>query len=215
MKQLRRRLGGGLLTAAMVLGLMTGSAWAKESPLAGFTDVAPGAWYAQGVEFVLEQGLMNGVSQTEFAPEGTLTRAMAAQLIWALAGHIRSDLITYGDTDWNAWYAPAVSWVSEKGLMNGYAEGRFGPDRTMTREQVALTLYRYADLYRYDTRLKGDLSAFADGDTVSSWARDAMTWAVGCGLLSGGEGSRLFPGDPVTRGEMAQILMKFQQLYQD
>lgn len=215
MKQLHRRLGSALVTGAMVLGLMTMGAGAKESPLAPFTDVDPGAWYAQGVEYVLEQGLMSGVSETAFDPQGTLTRAMGAQLFWAMAGRIRVDLVTYGDTIWDTWYAPAVSWVSTSGLMNGYAEGRFGPDRPMSREQVALTLYRYAQMYRYDTRPKGDLTSFADGDAVSSWAQEAMIWAVGAGLFSGGDGNRLFPGDTVTRCEMAQILMKFQQLYED
>lgn len=211
MNCITKRTRSALLAASLLLSLLTVPASAAGSVLDGYTDLDPNDWYAESVEYVLSNGLMTGIGPNTFAPNDTLTRAMVAQILWAMAGNQNVGEFYYGDTDYDTWYSDAVSWVSIKGLMTGYDEGRFGPNLPVTREQMALSLYNYAKMYRYDTRAKGDISAFSDGSSVSYWAEEAMTWAVGAGLISGRQGNLLCPTGTATRAEIAQMFMRFQQ----
>lgn len=211
MKCMTKRIQSALLTASVLLSLCTVPALAKEAASDSYTDLDANDWYAESVEYVLSNGLMTGIGPSTFAPGDTLTRAMVAQMFWAMSGHLNEGEFYYGDTDYDTWYSDAVSWVTIKGLMTGFGEGRFGPDAPVTREQMALTLYNYAKMYKYDTRAKGDISVFADGDSVSYWAEEAMIWAVGAGLISGRQDNLLCPTGTATRAEIAQIFMRFQQ----
>ena len=109
------------------------------------------------------------------------------------------------------WYTDAVNWAASKGIVKGYRATVFAPNDTVSREQLATILYRYAEYKEYDVSAKGDLTAFTDGAKTSSWAAQAMEWAVGSKLLSGKGGSVLDPTGTATRAEVAQIFMNFAQ----
>ena len=211
MKKTCARLGRSLLAAALLLSL-TPAAFAigveSKSP-ADFVDLDPNAWYAQAAAYTLEHGILSGTEPDTFSPEETLTRAMAVQMVYAMDGKPNIGSHTYGDVDPDAWYNDAVAWACSKHVMYGYQEGRFFPDEPITREQLSLILYNYAKLYHYNTLVRSDLSAFADGDTTSSWAEQSMSWAVASGLMTGREGNMLHPGSSASRAEIAQIMTNF------
>ncbi len=180
--------------------------------LTPFADVPAGAWYEAAVKYVYEQGIMSGASATTFAPDAKLSRAQVAQVLYNMEGSPAAvSGGTFSDVDGGVWYAGAVNWAAEQGIVNGYGGGRFGPEDNVTREQLALILFNYAAYKGYDTTARGDLSAFGDRGSVSGWAGEAVKWAVGAGLLSGKTGGLLDPGGTAARSEAAKILMSFCQ----
>lgn len=182
----------------------------EESPVDAFLDIAPEAWYYDGVKYAVENGLMSGTGADTFGPNTTLSRGMIAQMLYALEGKpIVSAANRFPDVSDQDWYAKAASWAQSKGIMTGYGDGRFGPNDSLTREQLALILYNYAQSKGYDTSAKADLSQYVDGSSTSAWAQTAMAWAVGEGLLSGRGANMLAPSGTATRAEVAQIMMNF------
>ncbi len=177
-----------------------------------FTDVPAGAWYEEAVKYVYEQGIMSGASAATFAPDAKLSRAQVAQVLYNLEGApAAASSAAFADVAGGAWYAKAVNWAAEQGIVSGYGGGRFGPEDNVTREQLALILFNYAAYKKYGTEARGDLSAFGDQGSVSGWAEEAVKWAVGAGLLSGKTGGLLDPGGTAARSEAAKILMSFCQ----
>lgn len=176
-------------------------------PSARFTDVASDKWYAQAVDYVASNSIMNGIGDGKFAPEAKLTRAMIAQILYNLEGRpmIRSG-IPFDDVAEDAWYAMAVSWAESQGIMEGYGNGKFGPNDDLTREQLVTILCRYAGVKGQDITAAGSLNAFADGEQVSPWAKDGMTWAVAKGVIKGDNQKRLNPKGTATRAEVAQVM---------
>ena len=179
------------------------------SPVDSFVDVDENAWYYQAVQYMVENGLMSGTSTTTFSPNTTLSRGMIAQMLYALEGKPSTQGSSFTDVASGAWYADAAAWAQANQVITGYDNGAFGPDDPLTREQLTLILYNYARLKGYEVSAKGDLSAFVDGHTTSSWAQESMTWAVGAGLLSGKGLGMLYPTGTATRAEVAQIMMNF------
>ena len=180
-----------------------------QKPDTRFDDVAKSAWYYKAVEYVAENGIMSGVSAREFAPNAGFSRAMLAQTLYAMSGKpaVKAESI-FADVAANAWYADAVNWAAEKGYVSGVGDGKFAPDASITREQMALILYRYAGSPDASGMV---LREFADGDSVSAYAVDAIRWAVHEGLISGMENNTLAPQGTATRAQVAQILMNFHQ----
>ena len=180
-----------------------------QKPDTRFDDVAKSAWYYKAVEYVAENGIMSGVSAREFAPNAGFSRAMLAQTLYAMSGKptVKAEG-TFADVAANAWYADAVNWAAEKGYVSGVGDGKFAPDASITREQMALILYRYAGSPDASGMV---LREFADGDSVSAYAVDAIRWAVHEGLISGMENNTLAPQGTATRAQAAQILMNFHQ----
>ena len=180
-----------------------------QKPDTRFDDVAKSAWYYKAVEYVAENGIMSGVSAREFAPNAGFSRAMLAQTLYAMSGKptVKAEG-TFADVAANAWYADAVNWAAEKGYVSGVGDGKFAPDASITREQMALILYRYAGSPDASGMV---LREFADGDSVSAYAVDAIRWAVHEGLISGMENNTLAPQGTATRAQVAQILMNFHQ----
>ena len=180
-----------------------------QQPDTRFDDVAKSAWYYNAVEYVAENGIMSGVSAREFAPNAGFSRAMLAQTLYAMSGKpaVKAEE-TFADVAANAWYADAVNWAAEKGYVSGVGDGKFAPDASVTREQMALILYRYAGSPDASGMV---LREFADGDSVSAYAVDAIRWAVHEGLISGMENNTLAPQGTATRAQVAQILMNFHQ----
>ena len=178
----------------------------------GYSDVSASAWYADAVAYVTDNGMMQG-NAGRFMPNDNLDRAMMAQILYNLEDNPAvSGGSAFGDVGSGSWYADAVAWASANSVITGYDNGNYGPNDSITREQMALMLYRYAALKGYDTTQSGaGLTGFADAESVSSWASEAMTWAVNAGVINGKDGNRLDPQGTATRAEVAQVLMNFGQ----
>ena len=173
-----------------------------------FLDVAEGAWYYDAVAYCYENGIMDGTSSVSFAPGMLLNRAMAAQVLYNLADGTASTAAGFPDVAASAWYADAVNWAAANGYVTGYDNGSFGPEDSLTREQLAVILYRHAG----SPEPTGSLDGFTDAASTSDYAVDALRWAVGEGLLTGKDGGRLDPTGTASRAELAQILARFAQM---
>ena len=178
-----------------------------------FQDVSTEQWFYEAVQYVYDAGLMNGVSETAFAPDATLSRGMVATVLYRLAGEPAStgESPAFPDVTSDAWFAQAVAWAAEHEVVNGYDDGSFYPDGDITREELAVMLWRYAKAAGMDTGITGDLSAFSDASAVSGWAVEALTWCVEQGILTGRDNGILDPGGTATRAEAAAILMRYAQ----
>ena len=178
-----------------------------------FTDVPEGAWYYDGVKYAYENGLMAGTGGSAFSPEGVATRGQIVTILWRLAGSpgMEDEIwgYPYADVDANAYYATAVYWARMNGIASGYTSQQFGPNDTITREQLAAMLYRFAGDQGWDTSARADLSRYADAGQVSAWAVDALRWANAEGLIAGTSAATLTPGATATRAQVAVILMRF------
>jgi len=178
-----------------------------------FTDLNKDQWYCEAVEYVLSNGLMQGTSKDTFKPDAKLSRSMLVQILYNMKDKPEAAAsLTFGDVPADGWYADAVHWAAENKLITGYSNGDFGPNDNITREQLAVILYRFAGLEKMDTAAKGDLSAFNDGDKVSSYAEDALKWAQANKIINGKPGQILDPQGTASRAEVAQILLNFSAL---
>ena len=177
-----------------------------------FRDVSKDSWYYDAVCYVVEQKLMAGVSENTFAPQQSFSRAMLAQILYNLEGQPAAGGAPFADVAEGSWYAAAVAWCAENHLVSGYDEDTFAPDEAVTREQMALMLYRYAQFKSWDVSGQGDLERFTDSGEISSWAANGLKWAVGAGVMGGKDGGVLDPAGTATRAEVAQILKNFTQL---
>lgn len=174
-----------------------------------FVDVLPEDWYYGAVSYAYENGLMTGVSEETFAPQTPLSRAMMVTMLHRLEGSPDAGSGSFSDVAAGSWYGGAVAWADSCGIVTGYGDGTFGPDDSITREQMAAVLYRYAGYKGYSLTETGDLSGFADASSVSAYAKDAVGWAVAGGLISGKGAGILDPAGTATRAEVAQILTNF------
>ena len=175
-----------------------------------FTDVDLHAWYHSAVDYAVLKGLMNGVAPDKFDPCGTTTRAMLVTILWRLEGESADRAENpFRDVKPNQLYTDAVLWASENGIVNGYGDGTFGPMDTLTREQFAAILQRYAKYKGLDVSKTADLSAYTDAESISASAREAMRWANAEGLITGRTATKLAPQGSATRAEAAAILMRF------
>lgn len=174
-----------------------------------FTDTAKGAWYQGAVEYVYRNSIMTGTSATSFEPNAPLSRAMVAQILYNLEGQPTVEgESTFADASGH-WAVNAIAWAQQTGVVNGYEDNTFRPNRAVSREELAQMLYNYAKVKGYDLTASGDLTAFPDGSKVSSWAEAAMAWANGNELINGHDDGTLQPGGDSTRAQAASILMSF------
>lgn len=183
----------------------------SELPRQRFDDVPQNIWFASGVQFAAEQGLFTGVSANEFAPYDPMTRAMLVTVLHRLDGADASGTNSFTDVLNGKWYTNAIAWASANGIVEGLSGNRFAPNAPIAREQLAAILFRYAKACGYDVSARAELTAYADAAQVSTWAGDAMRWAVAAGLISGRSGAQLAPKGEATRAEVAVILMNFVQ----
>ncbi len=181
-----------------------------EMPVASFVDVAASDWYADAVQYVFANGLMAGTSDTTFSPNATTTRAMIVTILYRLEGTPAvTGTTAFTDVAAGQYYADAVAWAAQNGIVSGTSATTFSPDGVITREQMAAILYRYAQYKGYDVTAKADLSMFTDAAQVSTYATDAMAWANASGLISGTSATTLSPAGSATRAQVATILMRF------
>lgn len=173
-----------------------------------FVDVNSGAWYYDAVSFVYNKGIMNGVTSTTFEPNSTITRGMVVTMLWRMAGEPYVSGGSFSDVASGRYYSTAVAWAAKNGIVDGYSSTVFGVNDPVTREQFATILYRYAKYMGYSTT-GSSLTGYYDANSVSSWARDAMGWAVKNGIITGSGNSRLNPAGTASRAEVAQMFMSF------
>lgn len=175
-----------------------------------FSDVQKDDWYFDSVCYAEQNRLLFGVSATEFAPDEPLTRAMFLALLYRAAGQPQTDqLLNFTDVPEDAYYANAVRWASERGIITGVSNTEFAPDQNITRQEMATVICRYADHIGIPTDSLGDLTIFVDANAVADWAGKPVAWAVGYGLLSGRGNQRLDPRGETTRAEAAAIMHRF------
>ncbi len=200
------------LVFTLVLALpMTASAAATDK----FTDVKPGAWYYDAVDYAASEGLFNGTSETTFTPDGTMTRGMFVTVLANKTENYSAHQYTgssFADVAAGQWYAPPVEWASQSKLVNGVGNDCFAPNDSVSREQLAVILYNYAKGCGADiSTTTGALGAFTDNGHISGYARTAMEWAVSHKVLNGSDG-RLDPKGTATRAQVAQILYNSRDL---
>ena len=178
-----------------------------------FADVPAGSWYYGAAAYAYNNGLFAGTTDTTFAPDMTMTRAMLVSVLWRLAGEpAPKGTNTFDDVPDGAWYTDAVTWAAENGVVAGIGNGRFDPSGAVTREQTAVILFNYAQSKGYDVSARADLSAFPDAGSVSGWAQEALAWANASGLISGavrGTQTILDPQGSASRAQVAMILMGY------
>lgn len=175
-----------------------------------FVDVAENSWYSDAVAFASSHELFNGTSTTEFSPDAGMTRGMIAAVLSNLERGDGSGLdAAFNDVADDAWYAEAIAWAAENGIVNGLGNGMFGPEELITREQMAAMLYNYADMLGVDTSARANLNAYSDADSVSSWANEVMSWANATGIINGTTTTTLDPQGTATRAQVAAMLERF------
>ena len=180
------------------------------TPELPFDDVKPGDWFYNDVVYVYEKGIMDGVDNRVFSPNTTLNRAMFVTMLYRVAGEPTvSKTADFSDVPGGTWFSDAVAWASSQGIVDGFDDDLFGPYNSLTREQLATILYRYAKWSGRSTYAPTDaLTGFADADKVSSYALDAMRWAVYTGLMQGSENG-LEPQSSASRAQVAAIIHRF------
>lgn len=183
-------------------------------PSAAFADVEDDAWYHDAVDWAVDRGVLRGVGATGLMePGSSTTRAQAVAMIARIAGEDPAAVRIAGFSDVPAgmWCESVVSWGVANGIVEGYGDtGVFAPDDSVTREQMAVFLYRFAQARGADASARTDLADFSDAAEVSDWSADAVSWAVESGILRGvGDSGLLAPGDAVTRAQAATMLERF------
>ena len=169
-----------------------------------------GTWAANAVDFAYHFGLVNGTGEDTFSPSSNMTRAQLVAVLYRAAGSPTMTITTnFEDLDVGAYYYSAVVWANFHGIVNGTSDTTFSPNDPITREQLATILHRYARTYGGDLSHTGDLSAFTDQNLVSEYAREAMTWAVDKGILTGVGSSTLAPQGKATRAQVVVMLHRY------
>ena len=176
-----------------------------------FTDLDKNAWYYDDVVDVIKSGLMEGVSSTKFGPSMVVNRAMVVTILYRLSDEEFDGSASFPDVTEDSWYDEAVAWAVDCGIVTGYDSGLFGPDDAVTREQVAVMFYRYWQ-YQKGENKTGDLSGFSDADQIGDYAVEAMTWAVGMGLIQGRSSQILAPAAQSCRAELSSMLNRMMEL---
>lgn len=174
-----------------------------------FKDVHENNWFYNSVKYAYEKGLMQGTGLDTFSPFSNTSRAMIVTILHRLEKTPAGLGDIFNDVAEGTWYKDAVAWAAANGIVGGYGGNRFGPNDSITREQMACILYRYAKYAGYDVSQSGSLTGFTDGGQTSKWAVAAMEWAVGSGLIQGKDGNILDPAGLATRAEAATILQRF------
>ena len=179
--------------------------------VSGFYDVTEGDWFAKDVTYAVNKGLMSGTGNHYFSPNSTMTRGMAVTILYRMAGSPSVSGSSFSDVKTSDWYGPAVQWALQNNIISSRGDGKFRPNDICTRQQFAMFLYQYAQYKHYDTTISGNIAQYSDHEAVSDYAREAVTWTVGKGLISGTSGTTLTPEGSLTRAQGAAILHRFDE----
>ncbi|MDB7952894.1 RICIN domain-containing protein [Faecalitalea cylindroides] len=181
-----------------------------------FLDVTLHNWFYESVKYVYDNGLMTGLNETTFGPYESLARAQFAVILHRMNGSPDIEYTNkFPDVADNQWYTDAILWANEAGVVGGYTDtGKFGPGDNINREQMAVMMYRYANYLGYDTSARADISKYTDAGNVNEFAKEAMSWAVGEGIITGKYNeTQLDPQGNASRAECATIIMRFMEYY--
>ncbi len=196
------------LSLLLLAGLLPGAALAAGN--VAFDDVPVTSWYYNDVKYVSEQGLMTGTAADAFSPELAVTRGMLVTILYRMEGEPETGSAAFVDVEDGAYYAAAVAWAAENGIVTGYSDTAFGPADNVTREQFATILYRYAIYKGMDeVTLEENLGGFTDAADISDWAISALNWAVGQELIGGMGDGTVAPSGTATRAQAAAILCRY------
>lgn len=204
--------GGNISAGGTGNTAYTGCKHDKNCPIAPFGDTFANAWYHNGVHYCIDNGLMGGYGNGMFGPNDKISRAQIVTILWRIAG---SPTVNYSmnftDILEGSWYGEAVRWATSVGVASGYGEGKFGPDDSITREQFAAMLYRFAKLQGKDTSMgeNNTLNGFTDVGEISGYAKTAMQWANGLEIISGTDNSTLMPKGNATRAQAACMIQRY------
>lgn len=179
---------------------------------AGFRDVPADAWYASAVRELSAAGLMNGTAPGLFSPGRAVTRGQTAAILHRLAGGTGEGRASFTDVPPASYCAQAVAWAADEGIVEGYPDGTFHPDRPVSRQQLAAILWRYARFAGADSGRRTSLRGYRDAGDVSAYAQEPLRWALAEGILQGTADGRLNPGGSATRAQTAVILSRFRAL---
>jgi len=200
----------GVMTAEDVAVTYENTTGKKTVP---FKDVGVKKWFYGAVRYVFVNGLMNGKTDTAFAPNEQMTRAQLVAVLWRLAGSPEVEFTNrFTDVKKSKWFATPVMWAAENEIVDGFPNGTFAPDDPVTRDQLAAIIYRYTGFFGGDLSASGDLSKFTDAKKVQSWARPAVRWAVGEGIIEGkpdGDRVAVAPKAFTTRAEVATVITRY------
>ena len=183
---------------------------ADNCPAVVFADVNTAMWYHKAVDYVLMNGIMSGMGGNAFQPNGNLSRAMMVQILYNMEG--KPAVVgqsTFEDVSDGDWYHDAIVWANANGIVNGLSHTAFGPNGNITREQMVAILYRYAQYKGLDISARTPLTAYADDEKISAWAKENVAWGVAVGLISGTGNNKLDPNGNATRAQIAQLMMNF------
>ncbi len=199
------------LCLMLLVGLLPSTVLAADEPeAASFEDVQEGSWYYEDVDYVSSAGLMTGTSEDTFSPELAVTRGMFVTVLHRMEDEPEAEAAAFEDVDAEAYYAAAVAWAAENGIVTGYSDVMFGPTDTITREQAVTILYRYAIYKGLDAvTTEENLGTFSDEADISDWAIAAVNWAVGEGIVEGMTSNRFDPATLTTRAHVAALLHRY------
>ena len=177
-----------------------------DCPSKNFTDLGENQWYHDYIDYAVEHGLLEGTSPTTMEPNATLTRAQLAQVLYNLEAKpaVTGD-VPFEDVAEGQWYYAAILWANQEGVVNGMSPDTFEPNEDISRQDLALMLYRYAG----EPTVTGDLDGFKDAGQVGAWAEEAITWAVEGGIIDGMTPTTLEPTGTATRAQAAAMLQRF------
>ncbi|MHC1722102.1 MAG: S-layer homology domain-containing protein [Aminipila sp.] len=177
-----------------------------------FKDVNASNWFSSAVNYVMQKGIMKGLDNNTFGPNVRTNRAMIVTMLYRLEGQPSVGNSVFTDVDSSLWYGAPVTWANTNGVVTGYEGNKFMPNGDITREQLASILYRYAKYKKADMTVKGNLNNFSDHAQVASYAQEAVTWAVGTGIMTGKSGNLLDPKGSATRAEVAAMFQRLESL---
>lgn len=185
-------------------GMDSAKLTSETQPVSTFSDVPAGAWYAEAVGWCLDNGLIDGTSDTAFSPDSPATRAVLAGALYRKAESPKTDTRNFSDIRAGAWYAQAASWTAAEGIIGGYSDGRFGGEDSVTRQQLAVILWRSAG-----KPVPAKDGAFADQAQIAAYATDASAWAQEQGIINGKAGNNFDPHGTATRAQLAVMLHRW------
>lgn len=187
----------------------------QDSKITEFKDTDPTEWYSEAVEFVLDKGLMKGISADQFDPGGRMTRAMVVTVLYRAAGESDKPYsLDFSDVELDSWYTSAVAWARENGIVFGAGDGTFMPNSYITRQDMVTILYRYA-VKNFDiTEDSEDLASFSDADDVAPYAEEAVSWAAAAGVINGIPENGVLAIRPHLAATRAQFAMIILNLYE-
>ncbi len=179
----------------------------------GFRDVWETLWYAEDVRYVSKAGLMKGTLKDQFSPQEPLLRGQLVSILWRMSGEpaagLPEDSPAFADVEANQYYAEAVNWAEQAGIVKGYPDGTFRPGQPVSRQEMAAILYSYCSWRGLDTEARSDLSGYTDRDLIDSYAEEALSWASATGLITGHSSGAM---DPLSQTQRCQAAAVFRRL---